>query len=86
MKQMSERWQQTLVGPAIGLVLALLGWGVAEVRGVRSEMNERFDRMEQRIDALEHGFDSRLDKLEQNQAVLLERTAPLAPVASKPRK
>lgn len=72
---MSEGWQRTLLGLAAGVAITLLGWGVAELRDFRSEVNQQFDRVEQRLDALER-----------NAALLLERTAPLAPSGAKPRK
>ena len=55
------------VGLAV-MILSVFGWLSMEMRGMRSEMREAHTV-----------FESRLDALERNQAILLERTKPLAP-------
>lgn len=65
---MNESWNETLVGPANGLAIALLVWGIAEAGSVRAEVRDKH-----------RTIDAQLDATELNQAVLLERTAPIAP-------
>ena len=63
--------------PLAGLFLGATFW-------VTGFVDERFSYLDTRIQSL----DARLDKVERNQAVLLERTAPLAPaqVDALPKK
>ena len=71
---MSESWKQTIATIAATAAFLLLGWiahGMQElrndVRSMRKNMKVRLERM-----------DERLDNLELNQVVLLERTGSLA--------
>ena len=50
------------------LIISMQGWLIVEQRALRQDIR---------------GMDARLNQVEINVAVLLERTAPLAPVASK---
>ena len=64
-----------LLTAVLTLILAMLGWLAVEMRGLRSEIREAH-----------LGFESRMDALERDVAVLLERTAPLAPASAKTGK
>lgn len=76
---MSDNWKQTFVtviATATFLLLSWIAYGMQEVRGGVKAIDAR-------LIAIQAALEERQDALERNQAVLLERTARLAPVAKK---
>ena len=58
-----------IVSTLATLIISMQGWLIAEQRALRQDIR---------------GIDARLNHVERDVAVLLERTTPLAPVAAKP--
>ena len=78
---MSEGWKQSIAGTVVAAMFGLLGWISLELRSLRAGVKA----LDATVDARLEKLDERLDKVGQSVAVLLERTAPLAPVAAKKR-
>lgn len=78
---MSESWKQTIATIAATAAFLLLGWIAHGMQELRNDVESLRENMNVRLERI----DERLDDLEQNQAVLLERTAPLAPGSKKLR-
>lgn len=76
---MSESWKQTIATIAATAAFLLLGWIAHGMQELRNDVESLRENMNVRLERI----DERLDDLEQNQAVLLERTAPLAPGSKK---
>ena len=76
---MSEGWKQTTATIAATAAFLLLGWIAHGMQELRNDVESLRENMNGRLERI----DERLDDLEQNQAVLLERTAPLAPGSKK---
>ena len=82
------------VGVALGGVF-LTGaiWAVSWAKDSFDKIDARFEKVDARFEEVDARFerindkfdkiDRRLDQIEQNQAVLLERTAPLAPAMKR---